>query len=85
MSETTKSLQKINRVGMSQYHNTVPFYKGDFQFMENSLQSLESLNDFYDQYDVDLDDKAEVENYQNNLKSRKENNHKISILKINDE
>ena len=45
----------MNRMGISQYHNTIPFYKGDFQYLENNLKKLETLNDIYDYYDIDLD------------------------------
>ena len=32
---------------ISQFHNTIPFYKGDFQYLENSLNKLYNLKDDY--------------------------------------
>ena len=52
--------QNVNRMKISQYHNTIPFYKGDFQFLENSLNKLSNLKDDYgDFYIDDSQDEAE--------------------------
>ena len=41
-------------MGISQYHNTIPFYKGDFQYLENNLKKLETLNDIYDYFKLNV-------------------------------
>ena len=52
--------QNVNRLRISQYHNTIPFYKGDFQYLENSLNQLSHLKDDYgDFYDDDSPNTAE--------------------------
>ena len=47
------SLKNVNRIGISQYHNTIPFYKGDFQYLENNLNKLSHLKDDYEDYYID--------------------------------
>ena len=42
-----------NTMTISQYHNTIPFYKGNFQYLENSLDNLQKLNEVYDEYYYD--------------------------------
>ena len=65
MNNKTVHSQNVNRMGISQYHNTIPFYKGDFQYLEKNLKKLETLNDEYDYYyysDIDLDKFQDKEN-----------------------
>ena len=45
--------QNVNRMKISQYHNTIPFYKGDFQYLENSLNKLSNLKDDYGDFYID--------------------------------
>ena len=47
MSDKALNTQNVNRMRISQYHNTIPFYKGDFQYLENSLNKLSNLKDDY--------------------------------------
>ena len=37
------------RLAISQFHNTIPFYNGDFQFLETNLKKLEKIDqDYFD-------------------------------------
>ena len=58
--------QNVNRLRISQYHNTIPFYKGDFQYLENSLNQLSNLKDDYgDFYNDDSPPEFSTKNRQN--------------------
>ena len=60
MSDNTLNTQPVNKMRISQFHNTIPFYKGDFQYLENSLNQLYNLKDDYgDFYDDDSQNTAE--------------------------
>ena len=71
---------------ISQYHNTIPFYKGDFQYLENNLKKLETLNDIYDYYDIDLDKETnEIDEKQSHIQSDEYSDslgNKLNIKKI---
>lgn len=52
-------MEKLNRgqnIGISQYHNTIPFYNGDFQFLEKNLKKLEKIDE--NEFNLDYDFKA---------------------------
>ena len=65
-AETTEVHQVDKRIGISQFHNTVPFYNGNFQYLENNLDKLENLNEVYDDYYYD-----EIENKSYNQSKNK--------------
>ena len=51
-----EKLRHGQNIGISQYHNTIPFYNGDFQFLEKNLQKLEKIDE--NAFDLDYDFKA---------------------------
>ena len=51
-----EKLRQGQNIGISQYHNTIPFYNGDFQFLEKNLQKLEKIDE--NKFDLDYDFKA---------------------------
>lgn len=51
-----EKLRQGQNIGISQYHNTIPFYNGDFQFLENNLQKLEKID--RNKIELDYDFKA---------------------------
>ena len=51
-----EKLRQGQNIGISQYHNTIPFYNGDFQFLEKNLQKLEKIDE--NTFDLDYDFKA---------------------------
>ena len=51
-----EKLRQGQNIGISQYHNTIPFYNGDFQFLEKNLQKLEKIDENI--FDLDYDFKA---------------------------
>ena len=72
-------------MGISQYHNTIPFYKGDFQYLENNLKKLETLNDIYDYYDIDLDkETVEIDDKQSKIYSDSYSDNFGKILDMNE-
>ena len=64
-AETTE-VHQVDRIGLSQFHNTVPFYNGNFQYLENNLDKLGNLNEVYDDYYYD-----EIENKSYNQSKNK--------------
>ena len=55
MLDNTLNAQNVNRLKISQYHNTIPFYKGDFQYLENNLNKLYNLKNDYGDFYIDDD------------------------------
>ena len=51
-----EKLRQGQNIGISQYQNTIPFYNGDFQFLEKNLQKLEKIDE--NGFDSDYDFKA---------------------------
>ena len=51
-----EKLRQGQNIGISQYHNTIPFYNGDFQFLEKNLKKLEKIDE--NTFDLDYDFKA---------------------------
>ena len=51
-----EKLRQGQNIGISQYHNTIPFYNGDFQFLENNLEKLEKIDE--NAFDLDYDFQA---------------------------
>ena len=51
-----EKLRQGQNIGISQYHNTIPFYNGDFQFLETNLEKLENINE--NKFDLEYDIKA---------------------------
>ena len=61
MLDNTLNPQNVNRLKISQYHNTLPFYKGDFQYLENNLNKLYNLKDDYGDFYNDDDSQNTAE------------------------
>lgn len=56
------------RLAISQFHNTIPFYNGDFQFLESNLEKLEKLDEDYFEFDYQHGPRQQFED-KTNLKS----------------
>ena len=63
-----EKLRHGQNIGISQYHNTIPFYNGDFQFLEKNLQKLEKIDE--NAFDLDYDFKAGQFLDQRNVKTK---------------
>ena len=79
-----EKLRQGQNIGISQYHNTIPFYNGDFQFLEKNLQKLENIDE--NVFDLDYDFKAGQSldersvNTKNNLGEISVENKRLSIF-----
>ena len=79
-----EKLREGQNIGISQYHNTIPFYNGDFQFLEKNLQKLENIDE--NVFDLDYDFKAGQSldersvNTKNNLGEISVENKRLSIF-----
>ena len=68
ISSNMEKLRQGQNIAISQFHNTIPFYNGDFQFLETNLNKLEKINE--NDFDTDYDYKAGQFGEQNKLKTR---------------
>ena len=71
-----EKLRQGQNIGISQYHNTIPFYNGDFQFLEKNLKKLEKIDE--NEFNLDYDFKAGQFLHQQSEKT-KNNLGKISV------
>ena len=76
-----EKLRQGQNIGISQYHNTIPFYNGDFQFLEKNLQKLEKIDE--NAFDLDYDFKAGQSLDQRGVKTKNTNLGEISVGKQN--
>ena len=63
-----EKLRQGQNIGISQYQNTIPFYNGDFQFLEKNLQKLEKIDE--NAFDSDYDFQAGQSLDQRGVKTR---------------